>query len=1082
MSRVEDSPFGSEAPGPDNRPTWQRQVSQNLADASENAARLQDAWNKRFGIDAIENPLFMRALADAIVAKGALGLFELVFQRGAGSQIVGGVPFATRYRESARVLGTEEAAPAAAVPVGLLFYLNEALDQACEQKQSGETFADVEPIDKLVALGNALLEDGRLSGFRHDLLSEFPSRVEPLLTKGTESAALPVPIELQSFVGKVFRGYKILEPLGRGGYGAVFLAEHPTLPVKRALKIFLDVDRTGPGFEKFREKCLAEARIQSGLKHENIVEIVDVFEDQGYIILVMEYVQGRNLAHLINEKNGKGLNLTPHEILELAIPITRGLSHAHRRGVVHRDIKPENILLSRPDNERPKIADFGLARDLEESGQRHRTIGYLVGTPVYMAPEQIARKAKTYDNRCDFYSLGIVLYELALGTAPFAHEDNFKILEMHEKEAPDPLSLRITDFPEELDRIILTCLEKRPEDRFASAEELLAALEHCRTILAGDPGPSTPPTFARRGAASRRRRVAIAGVLVCALFAAVLVYPSLARLIRRPSAGAEAVVKQDGIHAPSPKEDDRSKDAKEPGRPADSPITVDKGPKPVPDALKDVPSPKQPEPQKQSPPLRELLAGFPVGSADALLISQLMDLFSKYRADLLARRYDGVEREILNLESARKNDYTAYHFDAAKELVRLAADLVQDRWRELSESKSPLRVKLLDGRTAEGTVNRVEAWTMTLADTKGVQTGVEIANLSPEEFLRGRTVAAAEVAYQALSGDAAKALTLATELEKSREKIVLWYPFLVRLARLQAREELRESLATAEPSLARGEKRTAFQGTISRYSEALTTLQALAASEASILGIYPALSREFAEARREGEAADWLLSAAYSRVLGRAGGTEAYPIAATMVLAGFLADMERGHDDLIAKRGWLNYNWELRPDEASVKERTQYWDLLEDDGCVLRDAKGPRRLIMGRPHPRVSEGLVIKYQFESLGEDRASAEWGLTLRREGGGDRYLRFTRTSISLHPFTFEGGGKGEPLATAAIGAEDAESRTHTCVLVPGDFLHVFLDGRLVTNLPKEDTLLPSQPSVAVVHGKLSLRSIWVRKKPGK
>src|SRR6185295_3085290 len=127
-------------------------------------------------------------------------------------------------------------------------------------------------------------------------------------------------------------------------------------------------------------------------------------------------------ARLINEKNGKGLNLTPHEILELAIPITRGLSHAHRRGVVHRDIKPENILLSRPDNERPKIADFGLARDLEESGQRHRTIGYLVGTPVYMAPEQIARKAKTYDNRCDIYSLGIVLYELALGTAPFAHE------------------------------------------------------------------------------------------------------------------------------------------------------------------------------------------------------------------------------------------------------------------------------------------------------------------------------------------------------------------------------------------------------------------------------------------------------------------------------------------------------------------------------------------------------------------------------------------------------------------------------------------------------------------------------------
>lgn len=1075
MSRVEDSPFGSEAAGPDNRPTWQRQVSQNLADASESAARLQEAWNKRFGIDAIENPAFMRALAGTIVAKGALDLFELVFQRGAGFEPAEGVPFADRYQESARVLGTEEPAPAAAVPVGLLFYLNEALDQAREQKQSGETFADVEPIDQLVALGNELLEDARLSGFSQDLLSE--------------SAALPVPIELQSFVGRVFRGYKILEPLGRGGYGAVFLAEHPTLPVKRALKIFLDVDRTGPRFEKFREKCLAEARIQSGLKHENIVEIVDVFEDQGYIILVMEYVQGRNLAHLINEKNGKGLNLTPREILDLAIPITRGLSHAHRRGVVHRDIKPENILLSRPDNERPKIADFGLARDLEESGQRNRTIGYLLGTPVYMAPEQIARKAKTYDNRCDIYSLGIVLYELALGTAPFAHEDNFKILEMHEKEAPDPLSLRIADFPEGLDRIILTCLEKRPEDRFASAEELLAALEHCRSSLTGEPSPSTPPAFGRRGAAFRRRRLAIAGVLACTVVAVVLAYPSVALLVRRPQAGTETAAKQDGFHALAPQEAGNSKDPKEPGQLVDSAETIDKGTKPGPAVVKDAPPPKpqdvSPKPavpalQKQGPPLRELLAGFPVGTDDALLVSQLMDLFNRYRADLLARRYDGVERELLSLASARKNDYTAYHLDAAEELARLATDLVRDRWRELGESKNELRLRLVDGRTVQGTVDRVDDRMMTLADSQGSKTGVEIANVAPEEFLRGRTVAAAEIAYQALSGDAAKALGLAIELEKTREKVVLWYPLLVRLARSQACEEIRDALALAEPHLARKEKRATFLESIPRYSQALKTLHALSDAEATISPIYPSLSQEFTTAKREGEAAEAVLSGEYSGALGRYEGTEACALAATLLLAGFLADLERSHDDLIAKAGFLD--WELRPDEASGKERTQYWDLLEDDGCVLRDAKGPRRLILGRPHPRVQEGLVIRYEFESLGEEGAKAEWGVTLRKEGGGYRHLRFGPSSISLHAFTLEGGVSGDPLASVKTVHTDSEPRTHSCVLIPGEYLHVFVDGRIVANLPKEDTLLPSQPAVTVVHGKLSLRSMWVKKKSRK
>ena len=497
MSRGWGSTFGSEAAGAGRRPPREPRASRSLTHVLDTAERLLETWSLHFGDRSEENQPFLRTLAGVILARQELGLFELTHQRLLGNQVTHDLPFQFRYRASAGLLGPTEKPPRGNVPLGFPHYLKEALRQTRRKEASrGGAPADADLLERLVTLGNTLLGDPRLAPFRVDRQPSTAAGIDnpfPPAAGESDPARLQRSDHLGDFVGKELRGYKIVEPLGRGGYGAVFLAEHATLRVKRALKIFLEI-ASGPGLKQVREKCLAEARIQSGLKHENIVEVVDVFEDHGYIVLVMEYVPGRNLADLIGEKNGQGVNLTPQEVLDLAIPIARGLSHAHRRGVVHRDIKPENILLGRPDHERPKIADFGLARQLEESGRRHRTAGYLVGTPVYMAPEQIARKARTYDHRCDIYSLGIVLYELALGTPPFAHEDNFKILEMHEKENPDSLSLRISEFPEELDRIILTCLNKRPEDRFGTAEELLQALEGCRTRLGGTRGRLIPPT------------------------------------------------------------------------------------------------------------------------------------------------------------------------------------------------------------------------------------------------------------------------------------------------------------------------------------------------------------------------------------------------------------------------------------------------------------------------------------------------------------------------------------------------------------------------------------------------------------
>ena len=157
-------------------------------------------------------------------------------------------------------------------------------------------------------------------------------------------------------------------------------------------------------------------------------------------------------------------------------------------------------------------------------------------------------------------------------------------------------------------------------------------------------------------------------------------------------------------------------------------------------------------------------------------------------------------------------------------------------------------------------------------------------------------------------------------------------------------------------------------------------------------------------------------------------------------------------------------------------------DVLEEGGCVLRDPKGPRHLIMGLPHPRSAEGLWITFQFEPLGEKRAEAEWRFNLMRKGGGDSTLKFGADQLSLSTVSFDPAVPEELLAAVKLPRADGEPRVHTLGLIPGEGLHVYLDQAIVATFAKEDAILPSQPSLVVVHGKLQARSILVKKKPAK
>ncbi|MDX1428913.1 MAG: protein kinase, partial [Rhodothermales bacterium] len=314
-------------------------------------------------------------------------------------------------------------------------------------------------------------------------------------------------------VGQQILHYLVLEKLGEGGMGTVFLARDSRLDRDVALKFISDAtdDPT------VRERFVREARAASRLSHPNIVGIHYIEStDQGDFI-VMEYVEGRSLGDLMASGN------VPSEtVMSLAREIAGGLAAAHDAGIVHRDIKPDNILVS--ENGHAKILDFGIAH-LAGADPLTRTQA-TVGTLAYMSPEQA--RGDDIDARSDLFSFGAVLYELATGQSPFRGEyaaaTMFKIL----NEDPVPVSTLRPDLPDALDRVVSRCLEKERDNRFASAAEILRQLAGSNE----DGAPSeqqvtdqaVSTSLARVSGNARRRGVAAAAAVALIVVAAVLYF------------------------------------------------------------------------------------------------------------------------------------------------------------------------------------------------------------------------------------------------------------------------------------------------------------------------------------------------------------------------------------------------------------------------------------------------------------------------------------------------------------------------------------------------------------------------------
>ncbi|MBA3820909.1 MAG: serine/threonine protein kinase, partial [Deltaproteobacteria bacterium] len=294
--------------------------------------------------------------------------------------------------------------------------------------------------------------------------------------------------------GATVGAYRVLRKIGEGGMGVVYVAEHALLGRRAAIKVLL------PELSANREivqRFFNEARAVTQIADPGIVQIFDFgFHIDGSAFIVLELLEGESMdARLL--RIGR---FSPIDCLRLMRQICTSLHAAHVKGIVHRDLKPENIFIvgdpAVTGGERAKILDFGIAKlSADEPGKMKTRTGMMMGTPVYMSPEQ-CRGAGEIDHRSDIYSVACVMMTMLTGAPPFHGEGSGDLIAAHLREQPPLASSRVHGLPPVIDQILQRSLAKSPNDRFGSMMELVEAIGHAEQLLYHSMTPTVAGDFA----------------------------------------------------------------------------------------------------------------------------------------------------------------------------------------------------------------------------------------------------------------------------------------------------------------------------------------------------------------------------------------------------------------------------------------------------------------------------------------------------------------------------------------------------------------------------------------------------------
>jgi len=285
--------------------------------------------------------------------------------------------------------------------------------------------------------------------------------------------------------------YRVVEQLGAGGMGAVWIAEHTELGKIVALKVMLPSTSAN---EDMRNRFVNEARAAAAIGHPNIVDVFDLGFHENCAFIAMERLEGDELENRIQQAGP----MSVEEVIRIGIDLADAVGAAHERGIVHRDLKPANVFLAVKGRQRDvvKVLDFGIAKLAQSNSDVHTKTGAVFGSPLYMAPEQL-QDAKSVDTRADVYALGGILYTMLAGHPPFNEQTLpqlfFKIVTC----APESLTSKRPDVPEWLDRLVLSALAKVPDGRPLDGYAFRRLLESAGTGQTL-PTPAPPPPLSEQ--------------------------------------------------------------------------------------------------------------------------------------------------------------------------------------------------------------------------------------------------------------------------------------------------------------------------------------------------------------------------------------------------------------------------------------------------------------------------------------------------------------------------------------------------------------------------------------------------------